>query len=51
MQGEPSGGREEEVRRLEVAVDDAGGVRLGDRVARLQDVERGLVRRGARPGA
>ena len=40
----PSGRRrEEEVRRLEVAVDDPGGVRLGDGLAGLQDVRHRLL--------
>ena len=46
--GQPSRAlREEEVRRLEVAVDDAARVRLGDALARLEDVARPPRRSGA----
>ena len=34
----------EEVRRLEVAVDDADGMRVRDRVASLKDEDDGLLR-------
>ena len=37
--------REEEVRRLEIAVHDPGSVRLGDRLARFEHVAHGLVER------
>ena len=43
-QGVPSARvREEEVRRLEIAVDDAERVRLGDGLAGLEDVVDGVV--------
>ena len=41
--------RDEQVRRLEVAVDDAGGVRLGERLARLEDVARTASSTGSAP--
>ena len=47
--GEPSARRhEEQVRRLEVAVDDAERVRLGDRLAGLEHVLDGVARPAAR---
>ena len=49
--GVPSRRREKQVRRLEIAVDDAERVRLGERVARLQDVLGGLLDGGSGPRA